>query len=211
MLKIGKILLRLAMMLLLGAVLLGGYSAWQVHHYAHRPTIKQNADAALVLGAAAWGDKPSPVYRERIQHGINLYKNQIVKKIVFTGGTPKKGYPTEAEVGRNFAIKQGVKPKDIILESTSRNTFYNIHNAKPIMRQQRIGSVALVSDPDHMARAMAIAQHFDVQAYPSPTPTSRYTGSEQRDDFFYREVLYLCLFRIYQIGNKLGLNVQFNV
>lgn len=211
MLKIGKILLRLAMMMLLGAVLLGGYSAWQVHDYARRPTATQTADAALVLGAAAWGDKPSPVYRERIQHGINLYKNQQIKKIIFTGGTPKQGYPTEAEVGRNFAIKQGVKPKDIILESTSRNTFYNIHNAKPIMQQQRIASVALVSDPDHMARAMAIAQHFDVQAYPSPTPTSRYTGSAQRDDFFYREVFYLCLFRLYQMGHKLGLNIQFNV
>ncbi|QMT31736.1 YdcF family protein [Alysiella filiformis] len=210
MLKTGKFLLRLAGILVLGVALLVGWSAWQVYDYATRATSDYHADAALVLGAAAWGDKPSPVYRERIQHSIYLYQNQFVKKIIFTGGTPKQGYPTEAEVGKMFAIKHGVPPKDIIVENASRNTLYNIRNAKQLMQQHAIKQVILVSDPDHMARAMSIAQHFNVPAYASPTPTSRYVGSNQRSEFFWREVFYLSLFRVYQMGSKMGISFHFN-
>lgn len=198
----------LLVVLVLGLGLLG-LSAWQVFDYANNSeTTPAKADAAVVLGAAAWGKNPSPVYRERIQHAIDLYKKQIVSKIIFTGGTPKAGYPTEAEVGKLFAEKQKVSSKDILLENTSRDTLQNIHRAKKIMRQHQIDSVILVSDPDHMARAMAIAKHFGVNAVSSATPSSRYTGSNQRDEFFWREVLYLSLFRVYQIGGKLGIRVN---
>lgn len=186
-----------------------GISAWQVFDYAHHPVkLPSKADAALVLGAAAWGKNPSPVYRERIQHAVSLYHQQIVRKIIFTGGTPKKGYPTEAEVGQSFAAKQHVHPQDMILENTSRDTFQNIRHAQQMMQQHQIHSVIIVSDPDHMARAMAIARHFGVNATYSATPSSRYSGSSQRDEFFWREVVYLSLFRMYQAGTYLGIQVN---
>lgn len=188
-----------------------GVSVWQVFDYANNPkSLPTKADAALVLGAAAWGKNPSPVYRERIQHAVNLYQKQVVGKIIFTGGTPKMGYPTEAEVGKIFAEKQQVKSSDIILENISRDTFQNIAYAKKIMRQHQINSVIIVSDPDHLARAAAIAQHFGLNAAFSATPSSRYSGSSRREEFFWREVFYLSLFRLYQAGEKLGVQVNAN-
>lgn len=42
------------------------------------------ADAAIVLGAGIWGDEPSPVFKERINHGIWLYENGYVNQLIFT-------------------------------------------------------------------------------------------------------------------------------
>lgn len=50
---------------------------------------KKTADAAIILGAAAWYKRPSPVFEERINHGIWLYKNGYVKKLIATGGKSK--------------------------------------------------------------------------------------------------------------------------
>lgn len=211
MLKIVKVMLRISLLVLLMGVGLLLVSSWQVFYYSRNiEKIPAKSDAVLVLGAAAWGKHPSPVYRERIRHAIYLYKKQIVKKIIFTGGTPKEGYPTEAEVGKLFAEKQKVNPDDILLENASRDTFQNIAYAKRLMRQNHINSVIIVSDPDHLARAVAIAQHFGVNAAYSATPSSRYVGSSQRSEFFMREVLYLALFRVYQVGGKLGISIRVN-
>ena len=76
------------------------WCVWQVYAYSRPQPLPNEADAAVVLGAAAWGNKPSPVFRERINHALTLYQTGRVKKIIFTGGTPKAGFATEAEVAR---------------------------------------------------------------------------------------------------------------
>ena len=111
----------LSILLVLGIF---GEGAWQVYHTGAQPLPGHvRADAALVLGAAAWDKRPSPIFRERINHAITLYQSHRVEKIVFTGGTPKKGYMTEAEVGRRYALKQGIPAHNILFENTSRNTY----------------------------------------------------------------------------------------
>src|SRR5919106_5815208 len=51
------------------------------------------ADAAVVLGAAVWSVDVSPVFRERINHGIDLYRKGKVRKLIFTGGRGNRGEP----------------------------------------------------------------------------------------------------------------------
>ena len=67
-----------------------------------------SGDAAVVLGAAAWDSRPSPVFRERINHAIVLYQSGKVRKLAFTGGAIKPGFMSEAEVGMRYAVRQGV-------------------------------------------------------------------------------------------------------
>ena len=69
--------------------------AWQIMGFVDPPS-ESSADVAIVLGAAAWGNKPSPVYRERINEAVSLYKTGRVQWIIFTGGTSKEGFPSEA-------------------------------------------------------------------------------------------------------------------
>ena len=188
---------------ILSILALQAWCAWQVYQYAHAPAaLPKHADAAVVLGAAAWGGKPSPVFRERINHAIALYQSERVEKLIFTGGTRKEGYPSEGEVARKFAIKQGIPSHDIIYETRSKDTYQNLVNTRLLMQKHKLHHVIIVSDPYHMARAVAIAQDLGIPAPPSPTPTSRYTeASEQvRWKFFIEESYSLFIYRLLHAG-----------
>ena len=134
------------------------------------------APAVIVLGAAASGHKPSPVFKERIAHAVHLYQGGITQKLIFTGGALRDGIPSEGEVGARWAIKLGVAPADTAYESTSRDTWYNLKNAQVILQQQQIDSVILVSDYFHLARAGIMARDLDLHVQLSPTPTSKFNS-----------------------------------
>lgn len=193
----------IALSLLLVALALGA-CVWSVYSTGNRPLAADaRADAAVVLGAAAWDKRPSPVFQERINHAIALYQSHRVEKLVFTGGTPKQGFMTEAQVGRRYAIKQGVPARDILFENTSRDTYQNLVNIKPLLREHDIQSVIIVSDPYHLARAAAIADDLGINAQTSGTPTSRYSESRNKNRFLMQESYALFLYYCNHWGERL--------
>lgn len=201
--KLIKAILKMFGLFLLANMVGIAFCGWQVYHYAHHAQpLPKLADAAVVLGAAAWGNNPSPVFRERIKHGIHLYQTQRVKRIIFTGGTPNPAYPTEAEVARRYAIKQKVPAKAILIEPNSDNTYENLVNTRQIMQQHDIRTIIIVSDPYHLARAAAMAKQLDLQASVSATPSSRYRGNNRsRWVFFGQETLSLFYFYWANLGS----------
>ncbi|WP_373741930.1 YdcF family protein [Neisseria sp.] len=161
---------------------------WRVYQTGNRTLpAGYRADAAVVLGAAAWDKQPSPVFRERINHAIALYQGRRVGKLIFTGGTPKKGFMTEAEVGRRYAVRQGVPARDILFENTSRTTYQNLQNIRPLLREHGIGSIVIVTDPYHTARAAAIARDLGLNAETSGTPTTRFREESRKNSFLWQE------------------------
>ncbi|WP_373752513.1 YdcF family protein [Neisseria weixii] len=179
-------------------------TVWQVYRMGNQKLPKDfHADAAVVLGAAAWDKRPSPVFRERINHAITLYQSRRVDKIIFTGGTPKKGYMTEAEVGRRYAIKQGIPARHIVFENTSRNTYENLQNIQPLLRPNGIETLVIVSDPYHLARAQAIAKNFGMNAAVSATPTTLYAVGKERDKFLLNESYALFLYQFESWSDKI--------
>lgn len=184
---------------LFGAVFFVLFCAVQILRYSQTgKSLPDDVEAAVILGAAAWGERPSPVFRERINHAIALYQKGQVKRLIFTGSTPKADFMTEAEVGRRFALKQGVDGRDILFENTSQNTYQNLLNAKAIMQMNNIEKVVIVSDPYHMARAAAMAHDLNIDAVYSPTPTSRYNDSavDTRLRFFVQETQALAAYYV---------------
>jgi len=133
-------------------------------------------DAAIVLGAAVWGNEVSPVFRERINHAIDLYRSGKARKIIFTGGQRFRRELTEAAAGRAYAIKNGVPQGDILIEDRSHTTYQNVINAKQLADANGWKKVLIVSDPMHMKRAMVMAEDVGLEAYSSPTPTTMYQG-----------------------------------
>src|SRR5688572_16113307 len=89
-----------------------------------------HADAAVVLGAAVWTAQVSPVFRERINHGIDLYRSGKVSKIIFTGGQGNPDEPTESSAARQYALERGIPAADILIEEKSHTTYENILYAK---------------------------------------------------------------------------------
>ncbi|MEL1265866.1 YdcF family protein [Pseudoxanthomonas putridarboris] len=170
--------------------------AWLVGVAAYIAWIGQRDDAAasdaiIVLGAAAYDAKPSPVFEERIRHGIDLYKRGLAPKIIFTGGYGGLGARfSESQVARRYALRNGVPDKAILIESVSRNTHDNLRQASALMQQHDLHRVIIVSDPLHMARALRISRELGIQAVGSPTPTSRFRSFATRCRFLLQEVYF---------------------
>jgi len=144
-----------------------------------------------VLGAAAYDAKPSPVFEERIRHGIDLYNRGLAPKLIFTGGYGGKGARfSESQVARRYALRQGVPDKAILIESLSRNTHDNLRQASQVMQQHNLHKVIVVSDPLHMARALRISKELGIRAVGSPTPTSRFRTFATRWRFLLQEVYF---------------------
>ena len=177
---------RLLLVVLFWLVGVAAYITWVGQRDDARP-----ADAIIVLGAAAYDAKPSPVFEERIRHGIDLYRRGLAPKLIFTGGYGGVGARfSESQVARRYALRQGVPDKAILIESLSRNTHDNLRQASLLMQQHQLHDVIVVSDPLHMARALRISKELGIRAVGSPTPTSRFRTFATRWRFLLQEVYF---------------------
>jgi len=112
----------------------------------------QPADVILVLGAAEYRGRPSPVLRARLDHALELYERKLAPRILTTGG--KGGDPvfTEGGVGRSYLTSRGVPSEAIIVESEGESTVQSTAMAGEIMRRMELHSVIVVSDGYHIYR-----------------------------------------------------------
>ena len=161
-----------------------------------RETSAEPAEVAIVLGAALVGDRPSPVFEERIRHGIGLYRAGRVGRLLFTGGRASAAAPAEADVARDYALRSGVPAEAILIETASRTTRQNLVEAQRLMRSERLRSALIVSDPLHMKRALRMASDVGIHAGASPTPTSRYRSWRSKAPFLLRETWFYTVYLI---------------
>ncbi len=149
------------------------------------------ADAIIVLGAAAYDAKPSPVFEERIRHGLDLYRQGYAPKLIFTGGFGGAGARfSESQVARRYALKQDVPARDILIESRSRTTRQNLIEAKRLMEAHGMHRVILVSDPLHMARALRLSDELGIDALASSTPSTRFRSFHTSWRFLAQEIYF---------------------
>ncbi|WP_340587854.1 YdcF family protein [Erythrobacter alti] len=150
-----------------------------------------SADAAVVLGAAVDGDTPSPVFRERIAHAIDLHQQGRVSTLIFTGGQAEGDTVAESEAGRAMAIEAGVPAEAILIETDSLTTMQNLVDAQLLMRDAGLENALIVSDPLHLRRATEMAEALGLDAQASATPTTRYQTLGTQAPFLAREVYFM--------------------
>ncbi|MCG8516669.1 MAG: YdcF family protein [Pseudomonadales bacterium] len=165
------------------------YVAFSIYLYSSKSS-GMSADAAIVLGAAVWNGKPSPVFQERINHAIKLYQSGQVKKVVFTGGVGVGDKKSEAQAAKEYAVSHGVPARDILLEDRSTITQENLAFSSPLLAANGLSVVLIVSDPLHMKRAMTMADDLGLNALPSPTETSRYQSYSSRGNMLFSEMYF---------------------
>ena len=192
--KIKWVLLSIGIVLVL-YIIATAISIWE---YGEKDE-KQSADVAIVLGAATSNGEVTPVFQERINHGIWLYENGFVKTLIFTGGIGEGNEKSDAWVAKQYAIEQGIPESVILLEEKSTITQENIENAKKIMDDNSYNTAIIVSDPLHMKRAMLMADDYGIEAYSSPTPTSRYISLKSKLSFLAREEFFYIGYKMYRI------------
>ena len=138
------------------------------------------ADAIVVLGAAQYAGRPSPVLKARLDHAVGLYRRGLAPRVVLTGGVGEGDTTSEAAVGRRYARKAGVPDSSLLAEEYGRTTTESLYAVAELLQQTERPRVILVSDPFHMLRLRIIAGRLGMTAYTSPTPTSPIERSEEQ-------------------------------
>ncbi len=172
------------------ALWLGGVAAWIVHVGGRDEAVGVRADAIVVLGAAAYDARPSPVFTERIRHGLALYRDGHAPRLIFTGGYGFGARFSESQVARRYALREGVPADAILIETLSRTTQENLVQARALMLEHDLRRVIVVSDPLHMARALRLSRALGIDAVGSPTPSTRFRTARTQWTFLAREVYF---------------------
>lgn len=139
----------------------------------------RKADAIVVLGAAQYVGRPSPVLRARVDHAVSLWKRGLAPILILTGGTGVGDTTSEAAVARKYAMSRGVPDRAIVMEIKGRTTSESMRAVARIMDDREQKSVILVSDPFHMLRLSILARRFGLEPYTSPTRTSPITSNRE--------------------------------
>ena len=130
------------------------------------------SDAIVVLGAAQYVGRPSPVLQARLDHGADLWRSHTAPLVIVTGGIGTGDTTSEAEVGRMYLIAAGVPDSAILLERAGRTTGQSLEAVATMLRERRLNSAVLVSDPFHSLRLRILALRHGFAGTTSPTRTS---------------------------------------
>ncbi len=152
-------------------LVLWGASAAAVVLWGSRDRARQ-ADAIVVLGAAQYGGRPSPVLKARLDHAISLWRRGMAPLLIVTGGMGSGDTTSEGAVSRKYALRQGIPDSAILVESRGRNTRESLETVATMMDARDLDRAILVSDPFHMLRLSILAGGMGLTPYTSPTPTS---------------------------------------
>lgn len=162
----------LGRLLLVGALGLGLLAAIATVRIWHQGTTDERrpVDAIVVLGAAQYDGRPSPVFRARLDHAIELWHAGLAPRFVVTGGGAEGDRTTEAAAARQYAIDRGVPADAILGEDRGRTTLESLRAVAVLLEERGARTVLLVSDPTHMLRAIRMAEDLGLTAYGSPAP-----------------------------------------
>jgi uncharacterized SAM-binding protein YcdF (DUF218 family) len=117
----------------------------------------RRADAIVVLGAAQYNGKPSPIFQARLDHAEYLYTEDLASRVIVTGGKQKGDRFSEAEAGETYLVEQGVPAEVILGETESTTTLESLTAVHDMAGDFDIDTVLLVSDPMHSERIKTIA------------------------------------------------------
>lgn len=136
------------------------YALWRRSNDRHEIT------SILVLGTAQYDGRPSRQFAARLRHTATLWRQNESQRVYAVGGKLPGDRFTEAEVAREYLLKEGVDPELIFLQPTGNDTRTSFEPLEP----GEVGRVLVVTDPNHSYRAVRIARRMGFDAYPSPTP-----------------------------------------
>ena len=131
------------------------------------------SDAIVILGArTTYKNMVNPCLRARVTQGVALYKAHFASTLIMSGGNDIFDSHNQAKLMANIALDEGVPKKAILLETKSATTYENLFYTKKILKDQRLDSVIIVSDPYHLPRAALIAHTLHLSYTVAPAVNS---------------------------------------
>jgi vancomycin permeability regulator SanA len=187
-----------ALSLALLLVLLLGYLAYVARQIARQSTVDEarSADVILVLGAAEYRGKPSPVLQARLNHALLLYLKNYAPYILTTGGAGGDPRFTEADVARAYLIEHGVPSEDILTDAEGSTTAQSVDGAAEIMHRMNLNSCIVVSDGYHIYRVKRFLEAHQIRVFGSPRPASKSLTPRQARWLYLRQAVGFVLWQL---------------
>lgn len=136
------------------------------------------ADCILVLGAGIRDDEtPTPMLRDRLDVGIELYNKGIAPKILLSGDNGRVGH-NEIHVMLNYVKAAGIPEEDIFCDHAGFSTYDSLHRAESIFGASK---VIVVTQEYHQYRALYIGKSLGIEAKGVASDQKRYGGQIHRD------------------------------
>ncbi|MGI9072776.1 MAG: YdcF family protein [Bryobacteraceae bacterium] len=175
-----------------------GYLFYVAKQIERQSTIDeaQPADIIMVLGAAEYRGRPSPVLQGRLNHALFLYLKGLAPYILTTGGAGGDPVYTESEVGRAYLSDRGVPSEAIVVELEGATTVQSVNASAEIMRRMNLHSCIVVSDGYHIYRVKRLLEAQGVQVYGSPRPPGGSFSSRQLRWLYFRQAIGFALWQI---------------
>ncbi len=172
--SVGRTLATVVIVGLAGALAVTGYTTFRIWQRGDADDALDmgTVDAIVVLGAAQYDGRPSPVFQARLDHAIALWRDGRAPILVMTGGRREGDRWSEAAAARDYAIGQGVPIESIRMEDAGRSTLESLRAVATIFEGETLRSAIFVSDRSHMLRVMRMARDLGIEAYGSPAPDS---------------------------------------
>jgi uncharacterized SAM-binding protein YcdF (DUF218 family) len=193
-----RILLTLLLLVLaaFAVVAVTGVAVWRAAHEDDASHVER-ADAILVLGAAQYNGRPSPVFAGRLEHAALLYRQDRADQVVVLGAGQPGDSSTEAEAGRAWLVDHGVPSSAVVAEAQGTTTFESLKAAAHYMHDRGLQSAFLVSDPWHNLRIKRMASDLGIQGYASATWTSAAKSERTRVPGYVRETFAYLYYRVF--------------
>jgi uncharacterized SAM-binding protein YcdF (DUF218 family) len=131
------------------------------------------ADAIIVFGAAQYDGRPSPVFRARLDHANELFRQGLAPVVITTGGSAADPKFSEGGVGHDYLMRKGIPESALIAETQANDTAESAERVSAIMQKNRMHSCLAVSDAYHMFRIRMLLMHQGLKVFLAPRPDSR--------------------------------------
>jgi uncharacterized SAM-binding protein YcdF (DUF218 family) len=132
----------------------------------------QYADAIIVLGAAQYEGRPSPVLKARLDHAAELWTRGLAPRMIVTGGRGVGDTTSEAAVGMRYLVQRGVPADSISMDTQGLTTSQSMVVVRRLLGTKSYPKLLIVSDPFHMLRLAILARRLHMTPLLSPTRTS---------------------------------------
>jgi len=132
-----------------------------------------SADAIIVFGAAQYDGRPSPVFRARLDHANELFRQGLAPVVITTGGSAADPKFSEGGVGHDYLMRKGIPESALIAETQANDTAESAERVAAIMRANHMNSCLAVSDAYHMFRIRMLLMHQGLHVFLAPRPDSR--------------------------------------
>ena len=187
---IKRIVLILIILLVLIALSILGLNLWVTLHakkniVSSSQELTRNYDWILILGAGLKIGQASPMLTDRLEKGIELYKQGKAPKLLMSGDHGTEYY-NEVKVMKQYAIDAGVPSSDIFMDHAGFSTYDSIWRAKHVFSVQ---NPIIVTQRYHLYRAVYIAQQSGLSCTGIASDNYRYGGKPKR---LLREFLARC-------------------